>query len=269
MTTYKISPEHDDAVEISILDSEDRQIVFPTSEGKAVDLQGIERCVTDRNVSELIDAYAVPQPSSALTIPVFRNDQGQLRQYLAHPTSQVDDLVTLYQEATLDGKPLYDDLHEDEKIEVLLPNEPANRVVGEVMKKVMVSIDPVAIHDWLLTVETVDLYLRPLYVFQFERIKDGDVVQRKVEQLDALQPCWTTLPTTEVPTRHVPWDKILLLSIDASAVVLQELGGPWLRVTSGLLEVGQEHIPDLVEGMKEQNHQKASNFDERPGRHSQ
>ncbi|MEA3397329.1 MAG: hypothetical protein U9R05_07695 [Chloroflexota bacterium] len=160
-------------------------------------------------------------------------------------------MATLYQEGLLDGQPLYEDLA-DEKIRVLLPREPANRVVGNVMKKVMVSIEPVAIHDWLLTIDAVDLYLRPVFVFQFERAgKEAAVAERKFEQLDALTGDWTALETTEVLSSNIPWEKILVLTMDASAVVFQELSGPWLKVTAGLLKVGSEQLPGIMADIRD------------------
>ena len=40
------------------------------------------------------------------------------------------------------------------------------------------------------------------------------------------------------------------LTIDASIVVLQELGGPWVKVTTGLIGVTVEHVPGIVEEVK-------------------
>jgi hypothetical protein len=120
------------------------------------------------------------------------------------------------------------------------------------MKKVMVSKQPIRIHDWFLAVDTVDLYFRPAYVFQFERRdKDGKLISMKLEELDAVNGKWTTLSTIDVRRSSVPWDKVLLLTMDATAVVLKELGGPWTRTAAGLFEVGTKHVPGIVEDMKQ------------------
>ena len=252
MNSYKITPQDEDALEITIQGIDDRVLTFPMSQSHEIILHGIERCVTDREVSEVIDAYDVPESKSlsGRATSYFRSAQKRLTQYLSYPRTQGHDLATLYQESLLDGQPLYEDL-EDEKIRVLLPREPANRVVGNVMKKVMVSIEPVAIHDWLLTIDAVDLYLRPVFVFQFERAdKEDAIAERKFEQLDALTGDWTALATTEVLSSNIPWEKILVLTMDASAVVFQELSGPWLKVTAGLLKVGSEHLPGIMDDIK-------------------
>ncbi|MBC8447310.1 MAG: hypothetical protein H8D78_06130 [Chloroflexi bacterium] len=208
--------------------------------------------MTERDVSELIEAYE-PLESGSLTQRArsfLQDEQKCLQAYLSNPSREVNDLAEFYRTATVDGDPVYNDLA-DERVQVALPDKPANRVVSEVMKKVMVSIEPVKIHDWSLTVDTADLYFRPLYVFEFERAsKEGDISETKLEQLDALSRDWSTLSSREVKQSSVPWNKILLLTMDATAVVLQELGGPWLRAAGGLLEVGTEHIPDIVEEMR-------------------
>ena len=127
------------------------------------------------------------------------------------PAKNIDDLAAFYQTKTVDGEFLAQDIQPEEDIQIILPTEPANRVVAVVMKKVMVSIDPIKIHDWSLSVEIADLYYRPLYVFEFERMdKDGTVIDRKHEQLDAINGEWSQIPSPEIKQpAALPWDKIL------------------------------------------------------------
>lgn len=254
-SSYVVNINDQDAVEVTLHSADEKKIVLPVnpqSKNRSLTVHGKERCVTERDVSELIDAYQLPETKSILRNPLsFKDDQATFREYLANPTAQVNDLAMLYQTNTIDGRPVYSDV-EDESIQIILPNEPANRVVGEVMKKVMVSIDPITIYDWSLAVEVADLYFRPLYVFEFERLdKEKVVVETKLEQLDAINGSWSTISTREVtqPGR-VPWDKIMHLTIDASIVVLQELGGPWVKVTTGLIGVTVDHVPGIVDDMK-------------------
>jgi hypothetical protein len=203
--------------------------------------------VTERDVSEFIEGVALPESIQQRATSFLKDEQKRLGKYLSGRLRQIDDFATFYKDATMAGQPVYSELA-DVEVQVILPDSPANRVVSEVMKKVMVSIEPVAIHDWSLTVEIADLYFRPMYVFQFEKLdEEGNVQETKLQQFDPIKNEWGTISAREVRRSSVPWDKIMLLTVDASAVVLQELGGPWLKVTSGLLKVGAKHIPDIVE----------------------
>ncbi|MCX6033095.1 MAG: hypothetical protein NT169_27900 [Chloroflexi bacterium] len=111
-------------------------------------------------------------------------------------------------------------------------------------------MDPVEIYDWLIAAENVDLYYRPAYVFRFIRLDaQGQVLDTRLEQIDAVNGNWAPADI-ELLKPNVPWDKVLSLTADASAVVLMELGGPWLRVAAGLMKVGKDHIPGIVQDMK-------------------
>lgn len=257
-SSYTISASDSDVIEIVLEGPDGDRLVAPVNQKAKttqVTLHGTERCVTDREVSEFIDAYE-PRDSGSIGSKVasyFQDEQKHLAQYLAHPNRPVTNFPSFYQTRTLDGNPIFTD-SEGENLLVVMPDRDANRVVTSVMKKVMVSIEPVAIRDWLLTVDTVDLYFRPQYVFQFERLdKMGKVSETKVERLDGLTGKWSMVETRQVRQSTVPWDKILILTVDASAVVIQELGGPWLKVAGGLLQVGTKHVPGIIEEMKDSN----------------
>ena len=255
-TSYAILPQVGDAVEI-IVEMEGQPAltlpVDPEAKGQSIFLWGKERCITERTASEFVDAYEMIEVKSGLALPplVKKDDQARFRQYISTPSKQVDDFSALYQNNKLDGDPIYNDLQE-EAVQVVLPSQPANRVVAEVMKKVMVTIDPIAIYEWSLAVERADMYLRPLYVFEFARKdKDHKVVESKLGQLDAITGEWNTISSKEIAqSGRVPWDNILNLTVDASVVVMQELGGPWLKISTGLFKVGAKHVPGIVKDIR-------------------
>jgi hypothetical protein len=255
-STYNLSAQDEDAVEITIQMNDGQRLVLPVNpqaKNRSLTLNGIERCVTERIVSELISGYELSDSKSLREkVGIFPKDkQEQMRAYLTNTRVPVLDLINFYQTQTVEGRSLYNDL-EDENIQIILPSQPANRVVGDVMKKVMVSIEPVAIHEWELAVEVADLYYRPAYVFEFEKLdKERNVTESKLEQLDAISGEWMTISSREiVQPGGVPWDKIMHLTIDASVVVLQELGGPWVRISAGLVGVGSEYIPGIVQDVR-------------------
>lgn len=254
-SSYLIQINDKDTVELTMTTTDGQEFTLPVnsqSNTRTLTVNGKERCVTSRDVSEFIEAYQLPEAKSKILNPFGPKDnQGQFQEYLSNPTIPVSDIATLYQNHTIDGQQLYNDL-QDENIQIVLPDLPANRVVGDVMKKVMVSIEPIKIHDWSLAVEVADLYFRPVYIFEFERLdKEKNLIENKLEQLDAITGEWVNISSREViqPGR-IPWDKIMHLTIDASVVVLQELGGPWVRVTAGLVEVSVDQIPDIVDDLK-------------------
>ena len=256
-TSYSIHVDDSDAVEITFKTLDDQQMTLPVNRQSKQDdvfVNGWERCITERDITEYIDTYMDVTRSFSLKTRDMqkRDEQARLAGYLSTQRIPINDLSVLYQEHTLDGEDIFPDLREDEAIQVILPDEPANRVVSEVMKKVMVSIEPVRIHDWSLSVEVADLYYRPFYIFLFEHLDNsGETVETRYEQLDGIRGDWKTIPTMEVDQAgKVPWDKIMMLSLDASLVVLQELGGPWVRVATGLSQVGMEHVPGIVDDMK-------------------
>ncbi len=254
-SNYALVAQDADAVEIRIQGADDQELTYsinPKDETRQALVHGIERCLTERDVTELISAHQDPDAAKITrkAKSFFQDEQKRLTEYLESPTREIDDFAIFYHKALLGEKPVYSDL-EDEKVQIVLPDKAANRVVSDVMKKVMVSIDPVSIHDWSITVDFVDLYFHPYYVFEFQREdQDGNVVETRLEQLDALNGTWGIISAQDVKQSTVPWNKIFHLTIDATAVVLQELGGPWLNVASGLIGVGSQHIPGIMGEMK-------------------
>jgi len=258
-TNYDLHIVDGDAVEITIKTLNDQEIVVPVNRktrSESIVIGGWERCITERDITEYIDTYSSESRSFSLKTKDMqkRDEQAQLSSYLSNLSIPIHDLPTLYQDHTIDGKVIFSDV-EDEDIQVILPDEPANRIVSEVMKKVMVSIDPIRIHDWSLSVDTADLYYRPFYIFELEQVdNDGNILEIRYEQLDAIRGDWRTITSSEIErVGRVPWDKIMMLTIDASLVVLQELGGPWVRVASGLTQVGIDNVPGIVEDMQGTN----------------
>ena len=92
----------------------------------------------------------------------------------------------------VNGNALYEDGLETI---VVPPLETADNVVRRCLKEVMVAIDAPMIHEAWLKVDTIDLYYRPLFVFQFEKMDDhGNAIELKLEELDGLnKDNWTTL----------------------------------------------------------------------------
>lgn len=90
---------------------------------------------------------------------------------------------------------------------------------------------------------------RPIHVIEFERFdRHGNRIDRKVEELDALsRKRWTTLERMESQIPQVPWVKVLKLSADVGAILLQNYSGigPALQITSKLLDQG----PDILESL--------------------
>lgn len=229
---YTITASSNDVVEITIQGSDGNTLNFPvdpTGKSNQVILHGIERCTSKHDVSQFIDAYESDHQTSLSdkAASFLHDEQKRMGKYLSQRSQVVTDLAAFYESAKLGTSPLYDD---DLETIVVPPSQVANAVTSTVMKQVMVSIEAIKIHEWLLSVEFADLYFRPVYIFQFERKEsDGSVVERKYEELDALSNTWTTLATSDIPETTITWDNVLRLSTDASDVVLKELGGVWKK----------------------------------------
>lgn len=209
-----------------------------------VKLTGIERCVTKREVLEWVDSY-----TQAENLPAKQADaQQKLLQELAlqHP-KQINDLEGFVSNLSLDEHPLFTDTIETI---VVPPLETADNVIRRMLQKVMVSIEAATIFDWQLEVSTVDLYFRPIFVFEFIRLdRDGNAVERKLEELDALKRGhWVNLQTTEFQMPNVPWFKILKLSADIGSIVLGDIPivGTTMKVVSAVAAQG----PGIAESMK-------------------
>lgn len=148
---------------------------------------------------------------------------------------------------TVGGQPIVDD-----NIETIVvpPLETADNVVRRILPEVTIPIEAATIYEWSLKVLNVDLYFRPIFVFEFVRQDDeGNPVERKLEELDALQKDrWVNLETTEFQMPTIPWAKILKLSADIGAIVLKDVPvvGTTMEVASAVASQG----PGIVEDMK-------------------
>ena len=155
------------------------------------------------------------------------------------------DLAEFVDQLSLDGIALFAD---DIKTIVVPPLETADNVVRRTMQEVMAPIEAATIYNWALEVVNVDLYFRPLYVFQFEKLDQaGNAIERKLEELDALyKDRWVTLQTTEFQMSTIPWAKILRLSADIGAIMLQDVPvlGTSLKIASTLADQAPGIVPD-------------------------
>jgi hypothetical protein len=133
---------------------------------------------------------------------------------------------------------------------VVPPLETADNVIRRLLPKVIIPIEAATIYEWSLVVQKVDLYFRPIFVFEFVRQdKEGNPVERKLEELDALQKDrWVNLETTEFQMPTVPWVKILKLSADIGSIVLKDVPvvGTTMKVASAVASQG----PGIVDDMK-------------------
>jgi hypothetical protein len=116
----------------------------------------------------------------------------------------------------------------------------------------MVPMEIKEIYDWSLSVDIIDLYFRPIYVFQFTKMdKDGNPIERKLEELDALKSDhWENLESTEFQMPSVPWVKILKLSADIGSIVLKDtpIIGTTMEVISAVAKQGPEIAEDMKKG---------------------
>lgn len=212
--------------------------------GGQVKLTGIERCVKDREVTEWIDSYTQNDnwPDKEKDI-----QQKQLQESALQRPSPVTDLENFARNLILDGQPLFED---DVDTIVVPPLETADNVIRRVLPEVTVPIEAATIYEWALEVFTIDLYFRPIFVFEFIHLdKDGNPVERKLEELDALKKDrWVNLETTEFQMSTIPWMRILKLSADIGAIVLKDIPiiGTTMKVASAVASQG----PDIVSDMK-------------------
>jgi hypothetical protein len=252
MKDYSINAEDPDAVMITLQGTD--MTGTPTESMYRVDqtgrshgivkLTGIERCITKREVSEWIDSYTQTEKWS----PKQVDAQQKLLQELAlqHPRP-VNNLESFGSEITLEGNRLFSDTIETK---VVPPLETADSVIRRMSKKVMVSIKAETIYDWQLEVATVDLYFRPIFVFEFIRLdRNGNPAESKLEELDALKRGhWVNLQTTEFQMSNIPWVKILKLSADIGSIVLADVPivGTSMKIISAVADQG----PGIIDGRK-------------------
>lgn len=212
--------------------------------GGQIKLTGIERCVKEREVTEWVDSYTQiddwPEREK-------ETHQKQLQESALQRPTPVADLESFARDLTLDGQPMFVD-----GVDTILvpPLETADNVVRRVLPKVTVPIEAATIYNWSLEVFTIDLYFRPIFVFEFIHLdKDGNPVERKLEELDALKKDrWVNLQTTEWQMPSIPWIKILRLSADIGAIVLRDIPivGTTMQVASAIASQG----PDIVNSMR-------------------
>jgi hypothetical protein len=252
MRDYAISAQDSDAVMITIQGVDKAgsptESVYRVDQtgrsGGLVKLTGIERCVTRRDVLEWIDSYTQTEN----WVPKQVEAQQKLLQELTlqHPRP-INDLERFASDLSLDNEKLFSD-----HIETIVvpPLETADNIIRRMLQKVMVPIEAATIFEWGLNVELIDLYFRPIFVFEFIRMdKEGNPIERKLEELDALKRgYWVNLQTTEFQMSNIPWVKILKLSADIGSIVLGDIPivGTTMKVISAVASQG----PDIVDGMK-------------------
>lgn len=212
--------------------------------GGQVKLTGIERCIKDREVTEWIDSYTQSDDRSEKEEAI---KQKQFKRSTLQRPRQVTDLENFASYVTVEGQPIVDD---DIETIVVPPLETADNVIRRLLPKVIIPIEAATIYEWSLVVQKVDLYFRPIFVFEFVRQdKEGNPVERKLEELDALQKDrWVNLETTEFQMPTVPWVKILKLSADIGSIVLKDVPvvGTTMKVASAVASQG----PGIVDDMK-------------------
>lgn len=212
--------------------------------GGQVKLTGIERSVKNREVTEWIDSYTQRENQSEKE---ETDKQNRLKKATLQRPQQVTDLENFANDLTVDGQPIVDD---NVETIVVPPLETADNVIRRILPKVTIPIEAATIYDWSLAALKIDLYFRPIFVFEFVRQdNEGNPVDRKREELDALQKDhWETLETTEFQIPTVPWVKILKLSADIGSIVLKDVPvvGTTMKVASAVASQG----PGIVEDMK-------------------
>lgn len=249
---YTITAQDSDAVMLTIQGTDksgnQTEAVYRVDQtgrsGGQVKLTGIERCVKEREVTEWVDSYTQiddwPEREKEA-------HQKQLQESALQRPTPVADLESFAGDLTLDGQPMFVD---DVDTILVPPLETADNVVRRVLPKVTVPIEAATIYNWSLEVFTIDLYFRPIFVFEFMHLdKDGNPVERKLEELDALKKDrWVNLQTTEWQMPSIPWIKILKLSADIGSIVLRDIPivGTTMQVASAIASQG----PDIINSMR-------------------
>lgn len=247
LNNYEIRAHHPDAINITVQGSGGQTIEYPVDRsgrsGGIVKFTGVERCNTDREKTSWIDSYlqrdqqAVSEEQQAVK---------RMQAYVVQNPRQIHDLEEFVSRQIVDSRRLFED---DVDTIVVPPLEPADNVVRRIMKEVMVAIDATTIHAAELRVEKIDLYFRPLFVFQFEKLDStGNPIERKLEELDALnKDHWTNLETTEFQLSRLPWGKILKLSADIGSAFLQDVPivGTVVKATS----IFADQVPGILDDM--------------------
>lgn len=212
--------------------------------GGQVKLTGIEQCIKDRDVAEWIDSYT---QNAEWSDKQKAARQKQLQESALQHPSLVSDLEEFAHSLILEGERLFDD---DLETIVVPPLETADDVIRRMLSKVTVPIEAATIYEWLFEVQTIDLYFRPIFVFEFIHLdKDGNPVERKLEELDALKKDrWENLETTEFQMSTIPWAEILKLSADIGATVLKDI--PIVGTTMKVTNAVASEEPDIVDDIQ-------------------
>jgi hypothetical protein len=251
MKDYTIAANDRDAVSITIQGNDHQgnpiEMIYRVDQtgrsGGQVKLTGIERCITERNAEQWIDSYTRTEDWVAKQL---EEHQKIMRESTKLKPRPVSDLGEFGANLRIDGEQLFRD---DVKTIVVPPLETADNVVRRALQQVMVSIEAATIYDWALEVMTIDLYFRPLYVFQFERRDEsGSTNGLKLEELDGLnKDRWVTLQATEFQMPDIPWVKILKLSADIGAIVLRDAPvlGTSLKIATTIADQGPGIISDI------------------------
>ena len=209
------------------------------SEGR-VTIPGTERCVEDPELSIYVDSYVKMIDTS---LEERQSEQHRFQRYSREKQKPVTDLQEFGTALSINGVKLFTD-----NIETIVvpPLETADTVVKRAVKSETVPVEPPGPNNWFLKIQNVDLYFRPLYVFEFEKFAvDNRREDRRSAELDALDRThWTTLATSEYQIPTLPWGSILKLSTDIALVLLRDVPvlGQSLEISKLLMEQGPEII---------------------------
>lgn len=247
---YEIVAKNADAIMITLQGSEGKTLNYRVdrtgrSEGR-VAISGTERCVTDPRYAAFIDSYVKQVDSTPVEIQA---EQHRFEKYSRERQRLVGDLQEFGLQLSVDNSQLFTD-----NLETIIvpPLETADTVVKRAFKQVTIRVEPPGPNEWYLKIRNVDLYFRPLYVFEFEKFgPDNKRQDRRSAELDALDRTrWTTLATSEYQIPTVPWGKILRLSSDIALALLRDVPvlGQSLEISKLLIEQSPSIIDDLRGG---------------------
>jgi hypothetical protein len=222
------------------------------AEGRVM-ISGLEHCIVRKREVDWIDSYLRWPDPPPDRVQEFQKREQEHKQRLKdytekHEPIEVVDFSAFFQALQVDGEALFAD---SVPTTITVPLEKADIIVQRTLKAVMESISAEYIHSWGLRVETINLYFRPLYVFEFKQydVQDREVREKRVEELDGLnRNLWTPLPTTGRPKSDIPWAEILKLSTDLGLVLLRDVSG-----VGQILELGkvlQDHLPEIAKEMR-------------------
>lgn len=222
------------------------------AEGRVM-ISGLEHCIVRKREADWVDSYLRWPDPPPDRVQEFQKREQEHKQRLKGYTekyepTEVRDFPAFFQTLKVDGEAWFTD---PVPTTVMVPLEKAEVIVQRTLKAVMESISAEYIHSWGLRVEAVDLYFRPIFIFEFKQydVQDREVGEKRVEELDGLdRTLWTSLPTTGRPKSDIPWAEILRLSTDLGLVLLRDVSG-----VGPVLELGkvlQDHLPEIAREMR-------------------